>query len=137
MHSIRLGWEEAVLNSEAIWLCIGCDTCSARCPQQVEPSSIMAAARLLAMQKGIQPRVREIGIYYQGFMYNMRLNGKIHDASLAGVTQLLSGQLIENLPLAWKLFKRGRVKLPLPPFGGGDFRRIYNNVIDKEKENKL
>ena len=137
MHSIRLGREEAVLNSEAIWLCVGCETCSARCPQQVEPAAIMAAARLLAMQKGIQPSVREVGIYYRGFMFNMRLNGRIHDASLAGVTQFLTGQLIENLPLAWKLFMRGRVKLPIPPFGGGDFRKIYNNAVDKEKENIL
>ncbi len=133
MHSIRLGREEAVLNSNSIWLCIGCETCSARCPQQVEPAAVMTAARLLAWQKGIQPKVKEISIYYKGFVSNMRLNGKIHDASIAGITQLRTGQLMGNLPLAWKLFTKGRLKSPPLPLGGGRFRRIYKRALAVEK----
>jgi heterodisulfide reductase subunit C len=133
MHSIRLGREEAVLNSRSIWLCVGCETCSARCPQHVEPAAAMTAARVLALQKGIQPRVREIGLYYKGFVDNMRLNGKIHDASVAGITQLLTGQFRKNLPLAWKLFLRGRVKLPPLPIWGGRFRKIHKRAMVKEQ----
>lgn len=133
MHSIRLGREDLVLNSEAIWLCIGCETCSARCPQHVEPAAVMTAARLLAIQRGIEPRVKEVGIYYRGFVNNMRLNGKIHDASVAGITQLRTGQLRANLPLAWKLFKKGRVKPPPLPLGGGSFRKIYKNALARER----
>jgi heterodisulfide reductase subunit C len=128
MHSIRLGFEDVVLNSQAIWLCVGCETCSARCPQQVEPAAAMSAARLLALKKGVKPSMREVSIYYRGFVYNMRLNGKIHDASVAGLTQLLTGQLMDNLPLAWKLFIRGRVKLPPMPFGGHNFRKLYDRI---------
>ena len=137
MHNIRLGREGAVLNSEAIWLCVGCETCSARCPQNVEPAAAMGAARLLAFQKGITPRLREVGIYYRGFVDNMRLNGKIHDASVAGSTQLLTGQLIENMPLAWKLFVRGRAKPPPLPLGGGKYRKIYNNALALEKSREV
>ena len=134
MHSIRLGRADSVLNSQAIWLCLGCETCTARCPQQVEPSAAMAAARVLALQKGIKPSVKVIDIYYRGFVDNMRLNGKIHDASVAGITQLLTGQLLENLPLAMKLLTRGRVKPPPFPLRGGKFRRIYRNALAREKE---
>jgi len=137
MHSIRLGRADSVLNSQAIWLCVGCETCSARCPQQAEPAAAMNAARLLAIKKGIPPSVREMGIYYRGFVDNMRLNGKIHDASVAGITQLLTGQLIENLPLAWKLLLRGRVKPPPLPLGGKNFRRIYNNAMRRENDSEI
>lgn len=133
MHSIRLGLEEVVLNSQTIWLCLGCETCSARCPQQVEPAAAMTAARLLAMKKGVQPSIKEVGIYYRGFVFNMRLNGKIHDASVAGITQLLTGQLMANLPLAWKLFTRGRVKPPPLPLGGGEYRKLYNRSLAREE----
>ncbi|MCJ7660075.1 MAG: 4Fe-4S dicluster domain-containing protein [Anaerolineales bacterium] len=133
MHSIRLGLEEVVLNSQTIWLCLGCETCSARCPQQVEPAAAMTAARLLAMKKGVQPSIKEVGIYYRGFVFNMRLNGKIHDASVAGITQLLTGQLMANLPLAWKLFTRGRVKPPPLPLGGGEYRKLYNRLLAREE----
>jgi len=133
MHGIRLGRADLVLNSQAIWLCVGCETCSARCPQQVDPAAAMNAARILARRRGIKPGVREVGIYYRGFVDNMRLNGKIHDASVAGITQLLTGQLIENLPLAWKLFVRGRLKLPPLPLHGGGFRKLYNRALAREK----
>jgi heterodisulfide reductase subunit C len=133
MHSIRLDREDCVLNSTAIWLCVGCETCTSRCPQQVEPAAVLTAARVLASQKGITPSVKEVSIYYRGFVDNMRLNGKIHDASVAGITQLLTGQLRDNLPLAWKLFVRGRVKPPPLPFGGGEFRRLYNSALAIEK----
>lgn len=137
MHSIRLGYEEAVLNCEAIWLCLGCETCSARCPQDAEPAAAMTAARLLAVKKGVAPSIREVGIYYRGFVDNMRLNGKIHDASVAGITQLLTGQFFQNLPLAWQLFLKGRVKPPPLPFGGKAFRKIYNRSLDRESHQDL
>jgi heterodisulfide reductase subunit C2 len=137
MHSIRLGREEAVLNSQAIWLCISCETCAARCPQGVHPAAAMNAARVLARRQGLKPAVREISIYYKGFVDNMRLNGMIHDASVAGITQLLTGQLRASLPLAWKLFVRGRLRLPPLPFGGGRFRRIYKRARRQEQDSKL
>jgi heterodisulfide reductase subunit C len=132
MHLICLEHEDAVLNSQAIWLCLGCEACSARCPQGVEPAAAMAAARTIALNKGIRPSVKEVGVYYNGFVNNMLLNGRIHDASVAGITQLLTGQLIENLPLAWKLWVRGRVKLPPLPRYRNHFRKIYKNAQVKE-----
>ncbi|MGB3716634.1 MAG: 4Fe-4S dicluster domain-containing protein [Candidatus Promineifilaceae bacterium] len=133
MHSISLDREDRVLNSTAIWLCVGCETCTSRCPQKVEPAAVMTAARVLATQKGVTPSVKEVSIYYRGFVDNMRLNGKIHDASVAGITQLLTGQLRKNLPIAWKLFVRGRVKLPPLPIHGGAFRKIYNRALEMER----
>lgn len=134
MRSIALGREEAVLNSCAIWLCVGCEACAARCPQQVEPAAAMSAARTIALRRGIPPSVPEMGIYYRGFVENMRLNGKIHDASVAGISRLLTGRLIKDLPLAWKLALRGRVKPPPLPLGGRRFRNVYRAALSKEKE---
>ena len=137
MHSICLNREKQVLESETIWLCLACETCAARCPQQMNPSAAMTAARLMAMERGIKPRVKEVGIYYRGFVDNMRLNGKIHDSSVAGFTQLLTGQLIENLPLAWKLLIRGRVKPPPLPFGGGKFRKLRGRSLKIERSKMI
>ncbi len=132
MHSIRLGLEEAVLNSRAIWLCLGCETCSARCPQQVEPAAAMIAARSLAMQNGVKPKEKEMGIYFRGFVNNMRLNGKIHDVSVVVLTRLRTGHLFDDLPLVWKLLVRRRIKPPPLPLGGGDFRKIYKNALARK-----
>lgn len=133
MHSIRLDRRDAVLHSQAIWLCLGCETCSARCPQQVEPAEAMNAARILALQAGISPSVREVGIFYRGFVGNLRLSGRIHDISLAGITRLLSGHIVEDLPLGWKMLLRRRIKLPAHPLGGGEFRKIQTKAQTYEE----
>ena len=128
MHRARLGHgEDVILKSQAIWLCLGCETCSARCPQQVEPAAVMNAARILALHR-YKPAVREVGTYYHGFVTNMRLNGKIHDASVVALTRLRTGQLFSDLPLGWQLAKRRRVKLPPLPLHGGGFRRLYQRA---------
>jgi heterodisulfide reductase subunit C len=126
-----LGRADSVLNGQAIWLCLGCETCTALSRGGNLPG---IRRTRLALQKGIKPRLKAIDIYFRGFVDNMRLNGKIHDASVAGITQLLTGQLIPELPLAMKLLIRGRVKPPPLPFGGGKFRRIYRKALAKEKE---
>ena len=135
MHSIRLNREDVVLHSTAIWLCVGCETCSARCPQQVEPAEAMNAARILALRKGIKPSVKEIGIYYNAFVTSMWLNGKIHDISVVAATTLLTGKIIEDIPLAWKLLMHGRIKLPPIPFtGSSGYRKIRERARAKESQ---
>ena len=136
MHSIRLGRLDSVLNSKAIWLCVGCETCTQRCPQKAEPAAAMNACRTLALQLGFKPSVKEIGIYYKAFVDNMRLNGKIHDASVVAITGLLSGTIFNDLPLAFKLFQRGRLKLPPLPTGGKAFRKMYAEIMSREKESR-
>jgi heterodisulfide reductase subunit C2 len=136
MHSIRLGRIDSVLTSQAIWLCIGCEICSARCPQNLNPSAVMVAARLLAISKGYEPSMREVRVYYRGFVDNMRLNGKIHDASVVAVTSLLNKRLLTDAKLAWKLLLKGRIKPPPLPLGGRRFRKLYKYVMASEKEAK-
>jgi len=133
MHSVRLGREQAVLTSAAIWYCLGCETCGARCPQGLEPAAVMSAARVLTVRKGIQPQIREAAIYYRGFIDNMRLFGRIHDVSLIAVTHLLAGHPFDDLPLAFQLLVRGRLSPPPLRLDGANFRRLYARAQQREE----
>jgi heterodisulfide reductase subunit C len=46
---------EEVLKSPAIWLCMMCYRCYARCPQQVNFTDIMRALRHMAVKDGYAP----------------------------------------------------------------------------------
>ncbi len=52
IRQILFGMREEVLKSPAIWLCIMCYRCYARCPQQVNFTDIMRALRHLAVRDG-------------------------------------------------------------------------------------
>ena len=53
----QLGLRDRVLNSDTLWLCAACFTCTDRCPQDVEVASVIRVLRNLAAEKGIVPQM--------------------------------------------------------------------------------
>lgn len=53
----QLGLKDRVLNSDTLWLCAACFTCTDRCPQGVEVASVIRVFRNLAAEKGCVPQV--------------------------------------------------------------------------------
>ena len=50
---VQLGLEEDITNSNTIWLCASCLTCSIRCPMGVDLAKIMEALRLLTLRENV------------------------------------------------------------------------------------
>ena len=53
----QLGLKDRVLNSDTLWLCASCFTCTDRCPQDVEVASVIRVLRNLAAEQGCVPQV--------------------------------------------------------------------------------
>ncbi|HLE75811.1 MAG TPA: 4Fe-4S dicluster domain-containing protein [Candidatus Bathyarchaeia archaeon] len=70
----QLGLKERVLNSDALWLCAACFTCTDRCPQDVEVASVIRVLRNLAAEKGMVPLVfkeQACSILESGYAYKI------------------------------------------------------------------
>ncbi|MDP1610023.1 MAG: 4Fe-4S dicluster domain-containing protein [Sulfuritalea sp.] len=46
----QLGLKEALLSSNAIWLCVSCLTCNTRCPKGVKIAEVIEAARQIRLR---------------------------------------------------------------------------------------
>jgi heterodisulfide reductase subunit C len=55
IRQILLGMRDEVLRSPAIWFCMMCYRCTARCPQEVNFTDIMRVLRHLAIKHGYAP----------------------------------------------------------------------------------
>jgi heterodisulfide reductase subunit C len=53
----QLGLKDRVLDSDTLWLCAACFTCTDRCPQDVEVASVIRVLRNLAAEEGHIPQV--------------------------------------------------------------------------------
>lgn len=53
----QLGLKYRVLDSDTLWLCASCFTCTDHCPQDVEVASVIRVLRNLAVEKGHIPQV--------------------------------------------------------------------------------
>jgi len=49
---VQLG-EKDVVNSETVWLCASCFTCTVRCPVDLDVAKVMESLRLIRLRKGI------------------------------------------------------------------------------------
>ena len=133
MHAIRLGLQDLVLNSNTMWLCASCETCTTRCPQEVDIAGVMDALRIMATRAGVKPKVPEITAAYCSGLTNIRFFGRLYELGFAGMFYLSTGQLTKDLSLGIKMFKKGKLKL-LPSFRGSSItRRIFAKVREQEK----
>jgi dimethylglycine catabolism B len=70
----RSGCLDDVLKSPSLWMCIGCYTCSHRCPRAIElTDGLWPALRDKAMQSGIQPPTELQDAFQNVFKYGNSL----------------------------------------------------------------
>lgn len=53
MRMIQLGFKKEVLNSNTIWICTTCYSCSVRCPRGICVTDLMEALKPLAIEAGV------------------------------------------------------------------------------------
>ncbi|MCL2431445.1 4Fe-4S dicluster domain-containing protein [Candidatus Bathycorpusculum sp.] len=74
IHMAQLGLKDRVLNSDTLWLCAACFTCTDRCPQNIDVDSVIRVFRNLAVEKGCIPQMfcdQAQNIVETGYAYKM------------------------------------------------------------------
>jgi len=133
MHAICLGLKELALNSATIWLCASCETCTTRCPQELDLVKVMDTLRIMAVHTGIKPKVPEVAAFYRADLNSIRFFGRMYELGLIGMLKLSTGQFTKDMGLGIKMLKKGKLKL-LPTFRGSSMtRRIFAKVKEREK----
>jgi heterodisulfide reductase subunit C len=83
LRLVQLGRLDRALQSQAIWKCVSCLTCSARCPKSVDCAGLIDALRQTAVNRGLvsQERMRTI-LFQREFLNNIRRNGRLCELEL-------------------------------------------------------
>jgi heterodisulfide reductase subunit B len=117
MRSVQFN-DEAVLGSRAIWLCASCQTCTTRCPQEIDVTGVMDALRIESRQRGIDPAVPEIAKFNELFMRCIRIFGRAWELGLATAFNMALRRPFRDSKLGRRMFARGKMKF-LPHFSRG------------------
>lgn len=62
---VQLGMVEAALSSSAIWICVGCHTCSSECPQAIDMAAVMDALRQMAREDGVAEETDILNFHHE------------------------------------------------------------------------
>jgi heterodisulfide reductase subunit C len=119
MRMLQMGEVERALGAASPWDCVSCQTCTARCPQGVDPAGVMDALRQLAVERGCVPSERRrVLAFQQAFLANIRRNGRLDEIELTALFKLRAFRhdrrlalLFRDAGLAPALRRRGKLHL--------------------------
>ncbi len=135
-----LGQEDQVLGCSTIWVCSSCETCTTRCPNDIDIAGVMDWLKEEALRRGQAVPQPAVSRFHQAFLRSVRLGGgRLPEAMLLGLYTLRSGQtlkklwsgeLFADLRLGRQLRRRGRLSLRLPPRlkGAREMRNIFKKA---------
>jgi len=111
VRMIQLGQQEALLRSEAIWLCVGCETCGTRCPNQICIGKINDTLKAMAVEAGA--RVGETSVYefHQAFLNSIRRFGRVHEVTMLIEYTLHSPTLLSDMGMGLQMFLAGKLRM--------------------------
>ena len=114
MHNIQLNSIDDVLNSDTIWVCASCETCTARCPNEIDIAHVMDTLRQLSVKKGVKPTQKQGPAFHRSFLSNVKRLGRMHELSMALDFTLRSEGLMglsKQASLGLGMMRKGKMKL--------------------------
>jgi heterodisulfide reductase subunit C2 len=129
-HSVmRLAMQnkrDAALTDEGIWLCLTCETCSARCPNGCDPARVIDAVRELSYDEGVGVMPRNIRAFHKAFLDSIRDNGRLFETGFVMQYKMRSGALFQDVANAPAMMLRGKLATrPHKIKGGDEIKRIF------------
>jgi len=99
LRLIQLGQKEKVLSSKTIWMCIGCEACGTRCPNEIRLAPVMDVLRQMALDEGYEP---ETAIYslHRSFLDSIKLWGRMHEVTM--LAEFKTRELVAEYPVFFK-----------------------------------
>ena len=117
IHAVRLGLKDLVLNSDMIWYCASCVTCTTRCPQDVDIARVMEESRVLARREGVAAALPDVKTFYGTSLTTLKWFGRLYELGLIMMLKLLTRKFTKDMALGIEMLKKGKLKL-IPSFSG-------------------
>lgn len=119
LRQIADGRRDALLHSPAIWLCLGCETCTARCPNDCDPAGAIDALRAIAVEEGAAPP-RAFDAFHRAFLEEIRGHGRVSEFAMIMRYKMRSGALLQDAANAPAMIARGKLHFTPTRIGGID-----------------
>lgn len=128
---LQMGLADEALRSKAIWFCLSCETCSTRCPRDVDPAKMMELLRIESQKQGVAA-MPNILIFHKAFLESVKNNGRLYEMEMTMKNNLRSRNLFNNVDLGPKMMSKGKLAMLPPRIGdGGEVKKIFERVRER------
>jgi len=135
LHMVQLGLKERVLSSSTIWICASCETCTTRCPNEIDLTEVMDNLRRMALKAGVSPGEKNIPKFHSSFLSSIKAGGRVHELGMIMQymskrgnlwNRLMNRDLLREARVGWEMFKRGKLRLfPHKMRQRGEIKKLF------------
>jgi heterodisulfide reductase subunit C len=137
MRYIQLGLRKEILGSSTIWVCASCETCTTRCPNEVDIARVMDYLKQTIVKKKTKAAERKVLTFHRVFLDAVRKRGRVFETGLMQNYMLKSGEwihklkdrtIMEEIRLGWTMARKGRLNmLPKKIKGKNEIKKMFKD----------
>ncbi|HNQ46004.1 MAG TPA: 4Fe-4S dicluster domain-containing protein [Syntrophorhabdus sp.] len=134
MRLLQAGQRDTILSSKAIWLCATCETCTTRCPCEIDVAMIMDTLRIIARREN-KVSEKDVKLFYDSFLNSMKEHGRLFEVGTLLSYNLRSGNFFADADLGPKVLEKGKIHfLPRKIKGRDKVAKIFTRFQEKAKK---
>ena len=111
MRYVQLGMIDKAMKQNTIWFCMSCQTCSTRCPQDIDIMHVVDTIRIIAQERKIKTDTNNIKMFNLVWMIMLRFMGRMYEIGLIGLMNCLTLRPFKDMQFAPKMFKYRKLKI--------------------------
>lgn len=119
MRLIQAGQRETVLNSKSLWLCASCQSCTTRCPNEIDVARVMDICRHMARESGTVSE-RTSKLFVDAFLKSVEEHGRAYELGLMAEYTLKSGRFFDNIAIGPPALMRNKLSFKPHTIQGKD-----------------
>lgn len=122
--------DDKIIKSYSIWLCLSCQTCFARCPQEIDLPAVMDYLREKSIkEKKVNPRAKKILAFHKNFLKSVKQNGRLHEAGFIIGYKLDTMAFFQDVMLVPSLISKGKLHfLPRKLKSQNQIKKIFKSL---------
>ncbi|MCF8067079.1 MAG: 4Fe-4S dicluster domain-containing protein [Desulfobacterales bacterium] len=134
MRLIQLGQRDTVLKCRSLWLCATCQSCTTRCPNNIDVAGVMDHLRHMAREQGYATE-KNVKIFVDTFLESVEKYGRVFEMGLMTNYVKKTGRFWTDMDLAPKVLPKGKLPFkPHPIQGRGKIAEIFKRFREGQRK---
>lgn len=124
--------DHRVLHSNAIWICLNCENCIARCPKEIDiPKAMDYLREQSRMRKCVNKQAQPVVAFHSAFLDSVKYTGRLYEVGLVLGFKARTFRLVQDLSVAPGMYLKGKLNLlPERVKDPAKIKAIFKRTID-------
>lgn len=133
MRLVQAGQKEKVLSCRSIWICATCESCTTRCPNDIDVARLMDVLRHMARRYNYNA-VPTVRTFVDSFLDSVEKHGRVFEMGLMAAYMTKTGRFWTDADLSPKVLPKGKLSFkPHRIQGRDEVAKIFERYKEQQR----